>query len=46
MIKAHLLMVVLEKIGMMMMMMEIVEVEAARKIIEIIEGQGQIEYIQ
>jgi hypothetical protein len=43
-------MVVLEKIGtmMMMMMMEIVEVEveAARKIIEIIEGQGQIEYIQ
>jgi hypothetical protein len=44
-------MVVLEKIGtmmMMMIMMEIaeVEVEAARKIMEIIEGQGQIEYIQ
>jgi len=46
-----MLMVVLEKIGtmmMMMIMMEIaeVEVEAARKIMEIIEGQGQIEYIQ
>ena len=43
MIKAHLLMTGVE--GMEMMIMEIVEVEAARKMMEVIEGLGQIKNV-